>query len=77
MNTISLVLKDFQDVKEFLAVVENYPTMIYAKDVSGMEVNAKGVLSLMLLNRSKPIELYSKSNDDLSDLREKLKHFVV
>lgn len=77
MNTISLVLKDFQDVKEFLAIVENYPTMIYARDVSGMEVNAKGVLSLMLLNRSKPIELYSKSNDDLSDLCEKLKHFMV
>ena len=77
MNTISLFLKDFQDVKEFLAVVENYPTMLYARDISGVEVNAKGVLSLMLLNRSKPIEVYSKSNDDLSDLCEKLKRFTV
>lgn len=77
MNTISLFLKDFQDVKEFLAVVENYPTMLYARDISGVEVNAKGVLSLMLLNRSKPIEVYSKLNEDLSDLCEKLKHFTV
>lgn len=63
MQTISIMLGDFSDVKDYLAIVEKCPNMIYARDKAGREVNAKGIIGLMSLDRSNPIDIFCKNCD--------------
>ena len=45
MQTISIMLGDFSDIKDYLAIVEKCPNMVYARDKAGREINAKGIIN--------------------------------
>lgn len=75
MKTVSILLKEIQNIKTFSNIIMKYPYEIDLRSDRYI-VDAKSILGVLSLDLSKPIEMqiYADSCDDLlADIKE----FVV
>ena len=75
MKKFTVHLKSINDVKEFVRIVNEFPFDIDL--TSGRYVvDAKSIMGIFSLDLAKPIDVETHE-DDIAELKEKLKSFVV
>ncbi len=75
MEKFTVHLKSINDVKEFVRIVNEFP---FDVDLASGRyvVDAKSIMGIFSLDLAKPIDVETHEND-VSELKEKLKNFIV
>ena len=76
MKSVSILLKEAQNIKTFVAIINKYPFDIDLRS-GRYVVDAKSILGIFSLDLSKPIDLNIHAEDGAEEVLEVLKNYEV